>query len=63
MDDMHGDTTGLLDELCINTIRTLAMDGVQKAKSGHPGMPMGMVQRLTSSGRASSVIIWPIAAG
>jgi transketolase len=31
-----------LDELCINTIRTLTMDAVQKAKSGHPGMPMGM---------------------
>jgi len=31
-----------LDYLCINTIRCLAMDGVQKAKSGHPGMPMGM---------------------
>jgi transketolase len=31
-----------LDQLCINTIRTLAVDGVQKAKSGHPGMPMGM---------------------
>jgi len=31
-----------LDELCINTIRCLAMDAVQKAKSGHPGMPMGM---------------------
>ena len=30
-----------LDQLCINTIRTLAMDGVQKAKSGHLGMPMG----------------------
>ncbi len=30
-----------LDQLCINTIRTLAMDGVQKARSGHPGMPMG----------------------
>lgn len=30
-----------LDQLCINTIRTLAIDGVQKAKSGHPGMPMG----------------------
>ena len=34
--------TSELDQLCINTIRTLAMDGVQKAKSGHPGMPMGM---------------------
>lgn len=31
-----------LDQLCINTLRTLAMDGVEKAKSGHPGMPMGM---------------------
>ena len=30
-----------LDLLCINTIRTLALDGVQKANSGHPGMPMG----------------------
>jgi transketolase len=31
-----------LDQLAINTIRTLAMDGVQKANSGHPGLPMGM---------------------
>ncbi|PZC48988.1 MAG: transketolase [Chloroflexi bacterium] len=30
-----------LEELCINTIRTLSMDTVQKAKSGHPGTPMG----------------------
>lgn len=30
-----------LDELCINTIRFLSVDGVQKANSGHPGMPMG----------------------
>ncbi len=30
-----------LDDLCINTIRFLAVDGVQKANSGHPGMPMG----------------------
>lgn len=37
-------TKGLadIDELCVQTIRFLAMDAVQKAKSGHPGMPMGM---------------------
>ena len=31
-----------LETLCINTIRTLAMDGVQKAESGHPGTPMAL---------------------
>ena len=31
----------MLDELCINTIRFLAVDAVQKANSGHPGAPMG----------------------
>jgi transketolase len=31
-----------LDQLCINTIRTLAMDAVQKANSGHPGAPMAL---------------------
>ena len=30
-----------LDELCINTIRFLAVDTVQQANSGHPGTPMG----------------------
>jgi transketolase len=39
-----------LDQLCINTIRTLAMDAVQKAKSGHPGMPMGMA--------AAAFVLW-----
>jgi transketolase len=31
-----------LDALCINTIRTLSMDAVQAAKSGHPGTPMAL---------------------
>ncbi len=37
-------TTGTeqLDELAINTIRTLSMDAVEKAKSGHPGAPMAL---------------------
>jgi len=30
------------DQLCINTIRTLAMDAVQRADSGHPGTPMAL---------------------
>ena len=36
MSDAH------LDESCINTIRTLSIDGVQQANSGHPGTPMAM---------------------
>ena len=34
-------TTGDIDQRCINTLRTLAMDAVQKANAGHPGTPMG----------------------
>ncbi|MBC7971416.1 MAG: transketolase [Verrucomicrobia bacterium] len=34
-------TTQTLQELCINSIRFLAVDAVEKAKSGHPGLPMG----------------------
>jgi transketolase len=39
-----------LDRRCINTIRTLAMDAVQKANSGHPGAPMGMA--------AAAYVLW-----
>ena len=34
-------TAVALDQLCVKTIRTLAIDAVQKASSGHPGLPMG----------------------
>jgi transketolase len=34
-------SSSALDQLAVNTIRTLAIDGVQKANSGHPGTPMG----------------------
>jgi transketolase len=36
------DTATALDRLCIDTIRTLSMDAVQKANSGHPGTPMAL---------------------
>ena len=32
---------GTIDDICINTIRTLSIDAVEKAASGHPGLPMG----------------------
>jgi transketolase len=34
--------SGSIDELCVNTIRTLCIDAVQQANSGHPGTPMAM---------------------
>ena len=37
----ESDTTPELDQLCINTIRALTIDAVQKAESGHPGLPLG----------------------
>jgi transketolase len=35
------DTTPELDQLCVNTIRALSLDAVQRAESGHPGLPLG----------------------
>ena len=39
---VHPMTATELDQLCINTIRTLSIDAVQKANSGHPGTPMAL---------------------
>jgi transketolase len=42
--DLPGNTSeqAALDKLCINTIRTLSIDAVQQANSGHPGTPMAL---------------------
>lgn len=45
--DLEGEA---LVELAVNTIRALTMDAVQKADSGHPGMPMGMAD--------SALVLW-----
>ena len=39
---IHSMTDQQADQLCINTIRTLAMDAIQQANSGHPGTPMAL---------------------
>ena len=36
-----------IEQKCINTIRVLAADAVQKANSGHPGAPMGMAPMVS----------------
>ena len=54
-----------LDQLCVNTIRTLSMDAVQQANSGHPGTPMAMAPgrlRAVAARTCASIPndpIWP----
>ena len=57
-------STSEIDRLCINTIRTLAIDSIQKANSGHPGTPDGYgAGSLRACGRSSSTSIPPIRSG
>jgi len=48
-------TNAEIDLLCVNTIRTLSIDAVQQAKSGHPGTPMGSPLWSTPYGTAPCV--------
>ena len=42
LSDCGNVSDAILEQSCINTIRTLSMDAVQQAKSGHPGTPMAL---------------------
>ncbi len=50
MTDGGSDNLKTLDTICINTIRTLSMDAIQAANSGHPGAPMGLA--------AAAYVLW-----
>jgi transketolase len=42
LEAVEDSTATKLDQLCIDTIRTLSIDAVEEAKSGHPGTPMAV---------------------
>ena len=42
-----------VDTLCINSIRMLAVDAINKSNSGHPGLPMGCARWVTRCGTSS----------
>jgi transketolase len=42
MNEKPTEQQGNIDEICVNTIRSLSIDAIQRAKSGHPGAPMGL---------------------
>ncbi len=46
------------DKLSINTIRFLAIDAIQKANSGHPGLPMKNQSICTSAEAISNICLW-----
>lgn len=52
-----------IEELSINTIRTLSMDAVQAANSGHPGTPMAMAPVGIASGKTTCASIPTIPSG
>ncbi|MBT8340850.1 MAG: transketolase [Desulfatitalea sp.] len=50
MERRKTDDSPELDQCCVNTIRTLSMDAIQQANSGHPGAPMGLA--------AAGYVLW-----
>jgi hypothetical protein len=56
----------ILDQTCINTIRTLSMDAVQQANSGHPGTPLALQKDAPlhrAVQRSGVIVAIPILAG